>query len=96
MAFGRDSAAATQRGVKHEDIYHFYVWQSESVLSGMDVLRGENFIQLKLFTTASAGPKIASRPALLRLWSSDRHGAGSEIRGQPSGQRRDLITAPQR
>lgn len=44
VAFGRDSAAATQRGVKHEDIYHFYVWQSESVLSGMDVLRGENFL----------------------------------------------------
>lgn len=43
MAFGRGPAAATQRGVKHEDI-EFYVWQSESVLSGIDVLRGENLL----------------------------------------------------
>ena len=27
-----------------EDISKFYVWQSESVLSGMDVLRGEKFL----------------------------------------------------
>jgi len=44
VVFGRGPAAATQLGVKHERYLEFYVWQFESVLSGMDALRGENFL----------------------------------------------------